>query len=79
MSDQQRPPLQHRLSLAGFAAAPGGGAFRCHASRGHFCIRMAVGAVAMLGLSVLRAGARRTAGLGHTALRELQRGVIPSV
>jgi hypothetical protein len=56
-----------------------GGACRCHASRGHSCIRMVVGAVAMLGLSVLLAGARRTAGLGRTALRELQRGVIPSV
>jgi hypothetical protein len=53
---------------------PGGGACRCHASRGHSCIRMVVGAVAMLGLSVLLAGARRTAGLGHTALRELQKG-----
>jgi hypothetical protein len=75
-----RPAAPAALATPGrIRRRPGGGACRCHASRGHSCIRMVVGAVAMLGLSVLLAGARRTAGLGRTALRELQKGVIPSV
>ena len=38
-----------------------------------FLIGIVVGAVAMLGLSVLLAGARRTAGRGRDARRDLQR------
>ncbi len=58
-------PLTENFSVFGYHVTGSTGTL--------FLVGIVVGAVAMLGLSVLLAGARRTAGRGRDARRDLQR------
>ena len=62
-------PLSENFSVLGYHVTGSTGTL--------FLFGIAIGALAMLGMSVLLAGARRSAGRGRDARRELQRSHPP--